>query len=104
MPFKGDENMLVDAKDRAAVGDDDADDNDDQLLGLEQKASGDNGGNDLLSMDLMMGVGTGNTGGGGDMLGDLLGTGMSNPAPMAGGSDLLGAMGAMPMGNAMSME
>jgi hypothetical protein len=35
MPFKGDENMLVDAKDRAAIGDDDGDDNDDALLGLE---------------------------------------------------------------------
>lgn len=41
MPFKGDENMLVDAKDRAAIGDDDGDDNDDALLGLEQKASTD---------------------------------------------------------------
>ena len=48
---------------------------------------------------MMMGT-TNTTGqintGGDNMLGDLLGTGMTNTAPM-GGNDLLGAMGGMPM-------
>jgi hypothetical protein len=58
-------------------------------------------------MDLMMGatttdggqINTGTT----DMLGDLLGTGMTTTAPMGGSNDLLGAMGggAMPGMNDM---
>ena len=63
MPFKGDENMLVDAKDRAAL---DADEGDDQLLmgfgdssqtgntaGGNTNAPADNGG--LLDLDMMLG-------------------------------------------------
>jgi hypothetical protein len=58
---------------------------------------------------MMMGANTGgqiNTGGTTDMLGDLLGTGMTttNTAPM-GGNDLLGAMGGgMPVMDPMGMN
>ena len=62
MPFKGDENMLVDAKDRAAL---DEDEGDNQLLigfdstndtkgNVDQKA--DAGG--LLDLDMMLGGGS----------------------------------------------
>jgi len=59
MPFKGDENMLVDAKDRAAL---DEDEGDNQLLiGFDDtnngKAATDPaaGGGGLLDLDLMLG-------------------------------------------------
>ncbi len=65
MPFKGDENMLVDAKDRATL---DADEGENQLLigfGDEPKKKDEepsqpasSGG--LLDLDMMMGGGTTN--------------------------------------------
>lgn len=112
MPFKGDENMLVDAKDRAAVGgDDDADEPDSGaqaaggdgdvnnllMLGDASMATGGanaGGGGGLLDLDMMMGgTGAPETKPGQDMM-DLLGAGTSMPA--AGGAvDLLGGLGAM---------
>ena len=57
MPFKGDENMLVDAKDRAAL---DEDEGDNQLLiGFDDTSKPSDpapgGGGGLLDLDLMMG-------------------------------------------------
>ena len=107
MPFKGDENMLVDAKDRAAVGDDDAEEPDSGALTGDVDANallmlGDTAkpgdaaaaGGGLLDLDLMMGgTGAPETKPGQDMM-DLLGAGTSMPA--AGGPvDLLGGLGSM---------
>jgi hypothetical protein len=60
MPFKGDENMLVDAKDRAALDDEEGDnqllfgfDNTETKKNTDPAASGSGG---LLDLDLMMGT------------------------------------------------
>lgn len=101
MPFKGDENMLVDAKDRAAL---DADEGANQLLfGFDSSpaptttAPATGGGGGLLDLDLMLGGNdapstaqpTSNTG---DIM-DLLGGGLSTSQPVAQnntGGDLMG--------------
>ena len=88
MPFKGDENMLVDAKDRAAL---DADEGDDQLLmgfgGNDQdtgnQATGNTNaptdGGGLLDLDMMLGgpsdagASASNSNMGGGMQNDLMG-------------------------------
>lgn len=62
MPFKGDENMLVDAKDRAALDEDEGDNQ--LLLGFDDttntKTATDPaaGGGGLLDLDLMLGGST----------------------------------------------
>lgn len=58
MPFKGDENMLVDAKDRAALDEEEGDNQ--LLLGFDDTAkpsdpAADNGAGGLLDLDLMLG-------------------------------------------------
>jgi hypothetical protein len=113
MPFKGDENMLVDAKDRAAL---DADEGDDQLLmgfgddNAGSKATGNTNapadGGGLLDLDMMLGgpsdAGASNTNIGGGMQNDLMGLFDAPPQnnaqtanPVGQGGDLFNAVGDM---------
>ena len=111
MPFKGDENMLVDAKDRAAL---DEDEGDNQLLmgfdsgaqntgngATAQAVGGESGG--LLDLDMMLGSSSGPVTTevnapvfSNDMM-DLFGGGpttqTSQPETVGGANDLMGILG-----------
>lgn len=101
MPFKGDENMLVDAKDRAAL---DEEEGENQLLiGFDNStpAAATNGGaaaggGGLLDLDMMLGSSSEPSStpvsipAGGDMMDLFGGGGGSAQMPSSGANDLMG--------------